>query len=68
MVEEDGADIVEMAIQGEETSSCLQRPDLDLVVVSARDKQRLGLVEVDTPDWAIVLLEAVDESSHAVVP
>jgi hypothetical protein len=35
MVEEDGSDIVEMAIEREETSSGLVRPHFDLVVVSS---------------------------------
>lgn len=33
MVEEDSSNVVQMAIESEETSSALIRPDLDLVVV-----------------------------------
>jgi len=36
MVEEHGSDIVQMTVQREDTSPCLVRPNLDLVVVSAR--------------------------------
>lgn len=36
VVEEDGPDIVQVAVQCEETSPSLVRPDLDLVVVTAR--------------------------------
>lgn len=36
MVEKDSPNVVQMAIQGEETSSALIRPDLDLVIVPAR--------------------------------
>ena len=68
VVEEDGAHIIEMATEGEETSPRLQRPDLDLVVVASGDEERLCLVEVDAAHRAVVLFEAVDESSHAVVP
>lgn len=47
MVEEDGADIVEMAIEREQTSPSLIRPHFDLVVVTARDEP--GLVSVYQP-------------------
>ena len=36
MVEENGAYVIQMAIKGEETSSALIRPDLDLVVIPPR--------------------------------
>ena len=42
VVEEDGADIVEMAVQSEEATAGLVRPDLDLVVVTARDEKGLS--------------------------
>lgn len=41
VVEEDGADIVEMPVQREQTSACLVRPNLDLVIVASRDKKGL---------------------------
>lgn len=59
VVEEDGADVVEMAIQGEQTPPGLIGPDLDLVIITARDEEGLGLMKVDTPDRAVVLFEAV---------
>ena len=36
MVEENGANVIQMTIEGEETSPALIRPDLDLVVISPR--------------------------------
>lgn len=36
MVEENGTNVIQMAIEGEETSSALIRPDLDLVVIPPR--------------------------------
>jgi hypothetical protein len=68
MVEEDGSDVVEMAAEGEEAAAGLQRPDLDLVIVTAGNEERLGLVEIDASNGTIVLLKSVDEGSHAVVP
>jgi hypothetical protein len=59
-MEEDGSDVVEMAVKGEEASSSLVRPDFDLIVVTARDEKRLCLVKVDTTDRTIVLLEPVN--------
>lgn len=67
-MEEDCADVVKMAIEGEQTSSCLVVPDLDLVVIAARNEQRLCLVEVDSSNWAVVLFKSVDQGSHAIVP
>lgn len=67
-MEKDGSDIVQMAIQSEQAPSSLVRPDLDLVVVAAGNEERLGLVEVDTADWAIMFLESVDKRAHSVVP
>ena len=41
---------------------------LNLVVISTGNKERLRLVEMHPTDRAIVLIKAVDESTHAVVP
>lgn len=68
MMEEDGADIIQVSIQSEETSPGLMRPDLDLVVISAGDEQRLSLMKVYTSDRSIMLFEAVNEGPHAIVP
>ena len=68
MVEEDGADIVEMTVKGEEAATSLKRPDLDLVVVTTRHEEWLRLVEIDTSYRAIVFLEAVNQGSHTIVP
>ena len=38
MVEEDGPNVIQMAIEGEKTSSALVRPNLDLVVIPPRYK------------------------------
>lgn len=45
VVEEDGAHVVEMAVQGEEAATLLVVPHADFVVVAARDEERLGRVE-----------------------
>jgi hypothetical protein len=59
-MEEDGSDVVEMAVEGEEASSSLVRPDFDLVIVTARDEKRLCLMKVDTTDGTIVFLETIN--------
>ena len=38
MVEEDSPDVVQVTIEGEETSSALVRPDFDFVVIPPRYK------------------------------
>jgi hypothetical protein len=68
MVKEDGPNVVKMAVQGEQTASRLIRPDLNLVVVATGHEERLGLVEIDTANGAIMLLKSVDEGSHSVIP
>lgn len=40
-MEKDGADIVEMASEGEKTAPLLPVPDFDLEVVATADKQGL---------------------------
>lgn len=37
MVEEDGADVVEMAVEGKETLTSFVVPDFDLVIVTTTD-------------------------------
>ena len=67
-MEENGADVVQVSIQGEEASSRLVRPDLDLVIITPRHEQGLCFVEVYAPYRAIMFLKAIDKSAHAVVP
>lgn len=68
VVEEDGADIVEMAIEGEEAATSLKRPDLDLVVITTRHEEGLRLVEVDASYRTIVFFEPINQGAHTVVP
>lgn len=63
-----GADIVQMAQQGEEAAAQFVVPHFDFVVVSARDDEGLMEVEVDAADGAIMLLEAVDDGADAIIP
>lgn len=57
-----------MAVQSEKTPTALITPHLDLVVVASGNEQGLRWMKVDTSNGAVMLLEAVDESSHAIVP
>jgi len=59
VVEKDGTDVVQVAVQSEQASSSLVRPYFDFVVIAARDKQRLSLVKVYASDRPIVLFESV---------
>lgn len=68
MVEEYCSYVVQMPIKSEETPAGLIRPDLNLVVVSARHEEGLRLVEVDSSNRSIMLLETVDQRSHTIVP
>lgn len=62
------SDVIEMAIEGEEAASRLQRPNLDLVIVTSRDEEGLCFMEVDAADGTIMFFESIDQCSHTVVP
>jgi len=68
MVEEDSPNIVQVAIQSEQTSASLIGPDLDLVIISPGNEEGLCLVEVDSSNGTIMLLKSVNQCSHAVIP
>jgi len=68
MVEEYGPHIVQVTIEGEQTSSRLVRPHLDFVVVSAGNKEWLRLVKVYTSNWAVMLFKSVNQCAHTIVP
>jgi hypothetical protein len=68
MMEENGPNVVKMAIECKKAASCLVRPDLDLVIVTAGDEKRLCLVEIDSTDGPVVLFEAINQCSHSVIP
>jgi len=67
-MEEYRPNIVEMAVQGEETPPRLIRPYFDLVVVSSGDEQWLCLMKVNTSDRTIMLFKSVDQRAHTIVP
>jgi hypothetical protein len=52
LVEEDGADIVQVSKQGEEAAALLVVPQLDLVVIAARDEHGLAGMEVEATHGA----------------
>lgn len=68
MMEEYCPDIVQMAIQREQTPPCLITPHLDLVVITTGHEEGLGRVEVNGSNGAIMLFESIDEGTHAVIP
>lgn len=57
-----------MSKQGKQTSVSFVIPHLDLVIISSGHEERLCDVEVDAPDGPVMLVEAVDECPHPVVP
>ena len=68
VVEENGADVVKVAVEREKAATCLVRPNLDLVVIATGDEQGLSLVKVDASNGSIVLFESVDQRAHSIVP
>ena len=47
MVKEDGANVVQVAVEGEQAAALFPVPNLYLVVVSTRDKERLGRMKMN---------------------
>lgn len=68
MVEENGTNVIQMAVQGEEAASCLIRPNLDLVIVTTRHKEGLCSVKIDATDRTVVLFESINQSAHTIIP
>jgi len=62
------ADVVQVAKKGEEATPQLVVPYLNLIVITSRDEQRLRLVEVDATDRAFMLIKAVNECAHPIIP
>ena len=67
-MKEDGADIVQMAIERKEAPPALIRPHFDFIIVSSRHEQWLCLVEINPSYGAIVLFEPVYQGPHPIIP
>ncbi|RUS27656.1 hypothetical protein BC938DRAFT_482933 [Jimgerdemannia flammicorona] len=52
VVEEDGADVIQMAVEREEASTRLVIPDFDLVVIATAHEKWLGRMERDAANGA----------------
>lgn len=68
MMKEDSSNIIEMAVQCKEASSGLVWPDFNLVIIAARDEERLCFVKIDAADRTIMLLESIYQCAHPVIP
>lgn len=68
LMEHSGPDVIQMTQQGEDASSLLVVPNLDLVIVAAGNEQRLLIVETYATHGSVVLVEFVEQSAHPVVP
>lgn len=63
MVKLDGAYVVQVTIQSEQTTSCLVIPHFDLVIVTTRDKKRLRRMEGDAAYRAYKLCVRVNHDA-----
>jgi hypothetical protein len=68
MVKLDSSDVIQMSKKSKQTPMQLVVPDLDFVIISSRYEERLRIVKMYTANRSIVLVEAIDESSHPEVP
>lgn len=62
------SDVVQVTQKSEKTSPQFVVPNLNLVVVTARNNQRLVRMKVNSTYWAFVLFKAINYSSYTVVP
>ena len=60
-----GSDVVEVAQEREEAAPELVVPHFNLVIISARDNEWLDFVEVNAANWTVVLVEALQQNTHA---
>jgi hypothetical protein len=60
--------LIQMSEQRKQTTTQLVVPDLDFIVVSSRHKEWLRQMEIDTSDWPVMLLKAINHRSNTVVP
>ena len=67
MVEMDSPDVVHMAFKNKETFLFLVIPDSDLLIITSRAKERLGLMEVYSSNRPFVLVEFVNQDPDSVV-
>jgi len=68
VMEERGANIVQVPKQREKTAPELVIPHLNLIVISSRDKQWLLLMEVNASYWTIMFIKLVNKGTHPIVP
>jgi len=68
MVELHSANVIKVPMKCEEAALSLVVPDLNLIIITSGHEERLRGVEVDASDGPVVLVEAVEEGAHAVVP
>lgn len=61
-------DIVEVSDQGKDASPEFVVPDFDLVIITARNEKRLRAMEINAANRPLMLVEAIDEGAHAIVP
>ena len=67
-MELNSADVVQVAQERKETAPSLEVPNLDLVVIASRAKERLRLVKVDASNRPLVLLVPVQEGAYTEIP
>jgi hypothetical protein len=69
MMEFHSPNVVQVPKQGEDASPQLVVPHLDLVIVTARNKQRLRHMEADATHWTtFMFLELLNHRLQPVIP
>jgi hypothetical protein len=62
------ADVNKMAEESKETPAKFVIPDLNFIIVSSRNDERMYKVKVDSGDGCVVFLKSVNVSSYAIIP
>jgi hypothetical protein len=61
-------DVVQMSQQSKETTTEFVVPHLDFIIVAAGNYEGFVEVKVDSADWTIVFLEAIDDGANSIIP
>lgn len=68
MMEERGSNIIQMSVKSKQALSLFVIPNLDFVIISARDEQGLILMKINTTNGTLVFFEFINKSTGSVIP
>lgn len=68
MMKHCGPDVIQVSQKSKDTSPLFIVPNFNLIIISARNKQRLLIMETYSSNGSVVFIEFVEQGAHAVIP